>query len=400
MRSPDSLRTFAAFFAFGTIVGGSLVGCAKPVSAPPPAPTGIGIPAKPTAEEMAAIVQVENWGETEEGDVVQYFLTNKHGMKVTLINLGATITSVDVPDRTGNAANVTLSFNTAAEYEKNAPYFGGICGRFSNRIAKGRFSLDGMDYTLAINNDPNHLHGGTKGFNRKLWTGQNVEAKDGEVGVRFTMESPDGDEGYPGTLKVAVTYSLTDANELRIDYTAQADKPTVLNLTNHAYWNLAGAGSGAIDQHELTLSCDKYLPVDDTLIPTGKIEPVEGTPFDFRKPVAIGSRYEEVDGGYDLCYVINRAEGEEKKTVLAARVHDPKSGRVMEILTTEPGIQFYTGNFLEGTEATGGFPKHAAFCLECQHYPDSPNRPEFPTTVLQPGEVYTQTTIHRFSVEK
>jgi aldose 1-epimerase len=388
MRSRRFLMTLAAVSL--------AAGCGKPPA--PSAPTKTATAPDPNPP---AVVQEEPVGAGDQS--MRYLLTNKQGMKVELINLGAAVTSVDVPDRDGNSANVTLGFAELDAYDKNAPYFGVICGRYANRIAKAKFSLDGLDYTLVANNGENHLHGGKVGYGRRIWSAQKLTPQAGARAVRFTYESPDGEEGYPGTLKAIVTYTLTDDNELKIEYTAQSDKPTVVNLTNHAYWNLAGAGSGTIDEHLLTVHADRYLPVDDGLIPTGELESVEGTPFDFRTPTAVGARYEEAGGGYDLCYVVNPPASPSKAgkpLVPAARVSDPKSGRVMEVLTTEPGVQLYTGNFLEGTPETGGFPKHAGLCLECQHYPDSPNRPEFPSTVLKPGEVYTQTTIYRFSVEK
>ena len=353
-----------------------------------------------STEKNMLTVQREPFGETASGEeVTQFSLRNHSGMKVGLIDFGAIITSVEIPDREGKLANVTLSHPDLAGYLVNAPYFGGACGRYANRIAGGKFSLDGIEYTLDLNNGPNSLHGGKEGFMKKLWKGEPFE-DDKQVGVKFTYVSADGEEGYPGSLATVVTYTLTDANELRIDYKATTDKPTVLNLTNHAYWNLAGAGNGLILDHELALDCSKYLPVDETGIPTGELAPVEGTCMDFRTPHKIGERIDQPvhgSGGYDHCYVVDGKIGELRP---AAKIVEPKSGRVMEILTTEPGIQFYTGNFLEGTPETGNAPKHGAFCLETQHFPDSPNRPDFPTTRLNPGETYTQTTVHKFSVAK
>ncbi|HMC65282.1 MAG TPA: aldose epimerase family protein, partial [Gemmataceae bacterium] len=264
------------------------------------------------------------------------------------------------------------------------------------------FSLDGKTYTLATNNGPNHLHGGRKGFDGVLWKAEPVTAPD-SVGVKFSHTSPDGDEGYPGKLDATVTFTLNNANALRIDYTAATDKPTVVNLTNHAYWNLAGAGSGNILGHELTLAADKYLPIDDTSIPTGELAPVKGTPFDFTSTHPIGERIAELKKdphktkGYDHCYVLR---GQQGKLELAARVKEPTTGRVMEVYTTEPGVQLYCANFLDGGPGGGGYKQHEAFCLETQHYPDSPNKPEFPSTVLRPGQTYRTTTEHRFFVEK
>ena len=302
--------------------------------------------------------------------------------------------AIRVPDRDNHFENVTLGFEKVEGYFEPGPYFGAICGRYSNRIAKGAFSIGDQKYQLATNNDTNHLHGGDQGFNRRAWTGKAVK-KDGAVGVALKLVSPDGEENYPGTLTVDVTYWLTENSELAIEYKATTDKPTVLNLTNHCYWNLAGAGNGTILDHHLTLDCDQFLPVSDTLIPTGKPAAVAGSAMDFTSTQPIGSRIKQVEGGYDHCYVINGADGSLKPV---AEIYDPASGRVMEILTTEPGIQFYTGNFLDGKPANGSYPLNGGFCLECQHFPDSPNQPDFPSTLLKPGETYSQLTIHRFSV--
>lgn len=387
------------------LTAGLLVGCllAAGCGKTPPAKA----PATPATESSAASpettmhsVQHEPYGTAPGGEeITEYSLANAAGMKVSLIDFGAVLTSVQVPDREGKLANVTLNFPDLAGYVANAPYFGGACGRYANRIAGGKFSLDGQEYSLFLNNGPNTLHGGKEGFMKKAWKSEPFTEKD-RVGVKLTYVSPDGEEGYPGALKTVVTYTLTDANELKMDYEATTDKATVLNLTNHAYWNLAGAGSGLVLDHQLTLACSKYIPVDETGIPTGELATVEGTCMDFREPHAIGERIEQPvngHGGYDHCYVVDGTSGELR---LAATIVEPRSGRKMEILTTEPGIQFYTGNFLEGTPATGDAPKHGAFCLETQHYPDSPNRPDFPTTRLNPGETYRQTTVHRFSVAK
>lgn len=347
-------------------------------------------------KEASMQVQKEPFGTTPEGrDITKYFLTNNNGMTVEIIDWGATVTAINVPDKDGNTGNVVLGYDTLEGYLNNAPYFGVICGRYANRIAKGKFTLDGKEYTLATNNDPNHLHGGEKGFDKRVWDSESINEED-SVGVRLSYESPDGEEGYPGTVKLTVTYLLNDKDELIIKYSATSDKETPVNFTNHAYWNLAEEGD--ILSHELTLHCDQYIPVDETGIPTGELKSVKDSPMSFLESQVIGSRIDQVEGGYDHCYVINNGTNGELNP--AAKVVDPKTGRVLEILTTEPGIQFYTGNFLDGSEAVGGYEKNAGLCLECQHYPDSPNQPDFPSTILKPSEVYTQTTIHRFSVMK
>jgi aldose 1-epimerase len=348
---------------------------------------------------------VKPFGTTKDGQEVKvHTLTNIKGLRVRLINYGATLIGVEAPDRNGKNANITLSFPSLEGYLQRHPYFGSTIGRYGNRIAKGTFTLDGKTYTLATNNGPNHLHGGQKGFDAVLWKAEPVssDVPPQSVGVKFAYTSPDGEEGYPGKLDVTVTYTLTNDNSLRIEYAATTDKPTVVNLTNHAYWNLAGAGSGDILKHELTLAADKYLPIDDTSIPTGGMNDVKGTPFDFTAPHAIGERIDELKKephktkGYDHCFVLR---GQQGRLELAARVKEPMSGRVMEVYTTEPGIQLYCGNFLDGSPGAGGFKQHDALCLETQHYPDSPNKPAFPSTVLRPGQTYKTTTEHRFSVE-
>jgi len=346
---------------------------------------------------------VEPFGKMPSGEEVKlHTLTNTKGLRVRLIDYGATLIGVEAPDRHGKNANITLGFPSLEGYLQRHPYFGSTVGRYANRIAKGRFTLDGQTCTLATNNGPNHLHGGLKGFDAVLWKSENITLPD-RAGVVFKYTSADGEEGYPGQLEVTTTFMLTEDNELRINYMATTTKPTVVCLTNHSYWNLAGAGSGDILNHELTLTADKYLPIDETSIPTGELAPVQGAAFDFRQPHAIGERIGELKKdpphktkGYDHCYVLR---GQEGKLELAARVKEPSSGRVMEVLTTEPGVQLYCGNFLDGSASGGGFNQHDGFCLETQHYPDSPNQPQFPTTVLRPGEIYRSTTVHRFSTE-
>lgn len=341
-------------------------------------------------------IQEGIYGETPDGQSVkQFVLTNDKGMRVTIISYGGIVTSLEVPDRDGKLTNVVLGCKDLKGYLAGHPYFGSICGRYSNRIAKGKFKLNDKEYTLATNNDANHLHGGVEGFDKKLWTAEAVQAND-TVGVKLGYVSPDGEEGYPGTLTSTVVYTLTNDNEVKIEYTATTDKATPINLTNHSYWSLAGAGSGTILEHELKVFSDKYLPVDEGLIPTGELASVKDTPMDFNTPVTIGARIDQVGGGYDHCYVLSSAE-EGLKPV--AEVREPKSGRVMKVFTTEPAVQFYTGNFLDGSDTSGGFAKHFGFCLETQHFPDSPNKPEFPSAILEPGQTYTHTSIYQFSAE-
>jgi aldose 1-epimerase len=344
-------------------------------------------------------IEKREFGKTADGQTVHlYKLTNAQGHILEMTDYGAIIVNLMVPDRAGKLANVNLNFKSLDGYLQRHPYFGATVGRFCNRIAKGKFTLDGKTYTLAVNNGPNHLHGGEVGFDKLVW--KTTEIKEaGANGLRFELTSPDGQEGYPGTLSVTADYIWSDSSELKIVLSATTDKPTVLNLTNHAYWNLAGAGSGDILNHKLTLAADQYLGVDDTLIPTGEMVSVEGTPLDFRTEQSIGTRIAQLPAtnGYDHCYVVRGKAGELRMT---AKVVEPTSGRVMEILTTQPGVQLYTGNFLNGNESNGGFALHGGFCLETQHYPDSPNKPAFPTTVLRPGEKFQQTTVHKFSVQK
>jgi len=354
------------------------------------------------SEKMKATVEQKLFGKTSDGTAVDlYVLTNANGMKAKVMTYGAILTELDVPDRDGKLGDVVLGFDNLQSYLAGHPHFGATTGRVANRIAKGKFSLDGKDYTLAVNNGPNSLHGGLKGFDKVVWKAQPNETPDA-AGVQLTYVSRDGEEGYPGNLTTVVTYMLTNQNELRIDYKATTDKPTPINLTNHSYFNLAGPQSGDILDHELELEADEYTPADDTLIPTGEIRSVKGTPLDFTKATKIGARIAQVadkTGGYDHNFVL-RSKG--KKLELAARVHDPKTGRVMEMSTTEPGVQLYTANFLDGKlKGKDGvaFKKHQAFCLEAQHFPDSVHHPKFPSIILRPGETYTQTTVFKFSVK-
>ncbi len=359
-----------------------------------------GPPAKGGAKVKAG-VQKQDFGKTADGAAVDlYVLTNAAGTTAKVMTYGATLTELQVPDKDGKLADVVLGFDDFKGYLAGHPFFGSTVGRVANRIAKGRFTLDGKEYKLAVNNGPNSLHGGLTGFDKYVWKAEPVEGKGGAA-VRFSHKSPDGDEGYPGTLSVTVTYTLTDQNELRIDYAATTDKATPVNLTNHTYFNLAGPASGDVLGHELMLAADKFTAADETLIPTGELKPVKGTPLDFTEPTLIGKRIGELKdfpgGGYDHNFVLRGGDG--KGPWLAARVREPKSGRVLEMLTTEPGVQFYTGNFLDGKlKGRGGvvYRKHQGFCLEAQHYPDSVNHPEFPSVILQPGKTYTQTTVYRF----
>jgi aldose 1-epimerase len=354
---------------------------------------------------QAGSIEVQSYGTTADGqEVDEYTLTNANGMEVKIITYGGIITSIRVPDRNGELANVTLGFDNLGDYETRNPYFGNITGRYANRIANAQFTLDDTEYTLAANNGVNTLHGGTVGFDKRVWEATTVEG-DGEVGLELTYLSPDGEEGYPGNLEVTVTYTLTDDNEIRMDYAATTDAPTVVNLTNHAYFNLAGEGTGSIYDHILMIDADRYTPVDATLIPTGELAPVEGTPFDFRAPKPIGpgqrSSHEQIvlGRGYDHNFVLNRDDMEDTSMMLAARVYEPDSGRFLEVWTTEPGIQFYAGNFLDGTLiGTSGhlYRQSDGFALETQHFPDSPNQPDFPSTILRPGETYETTTIYKF----
>jgi len=346
--------------------------------------------------------EIAEFGTTGEGQAAQlYTLTNQHGMRVTITNYGGIVTSLLVPDRAGSLGDVVLGYDRLSDYVEGSPYFGALVGRYGNRIANGRFTLDGVEYTLAVNNVPNHLHGGITGFDKVVWDAEPYAESD-EVGVRLSYTSVDGEEGYPGNLAVTVTYALTNENELRVDYILETDQATVANVTHHGYFNLAGHASGDVLSHELLLDADRFTPVDEGLIPTGELRDVAGSPMDFRIPSPVGERidadYEQLryGGGYDHNWVLN---GESGTLRLAARVSEPTTGRVMEVYTTEPGIQFYAGNFLDGTNVGKGgvaYSRRTGLCLETQHFPDSPNHPEFPSTVLRPGERYQSTTVYRF----
>lgn len=346
------------------------------------------------------------FGTTADGTPVDvYTLTNAHGLRLRAMTYGATVLSLEVPDREGKLADVVLGYDTLQEYIADSPYFGAVVGRYGNRIAKGAFTLGGKTYSLALNNEPGgikcSLHGGSRGFDKVVWKGEGL-VRDGAQGVRFTHVSPDGEEGYPGNLTVSVTYLLTDADEWRVIYELQTDKATPVNLTQHSYFNLEGEGSGDVLGHELQIRAAAYLPVDAGQIPMGEIAPVAGTPFDFTTSQPIGARVNDrheqlaVGGGYDHTWVLDSQDG---SLALAATVHEPVSGRVLDVLTTEPGVQFYGGNSLDGSlTGKSGKPYRSrdGFCLETQHYPDSPNQPSFPSTILEPGVLKTSTTVFRF----
>jgi len=353
-------------------------------------------------------VQTSDFGKTSEGvSVHRYVLTNNKGAEAVVINYGATLVSLKVPDRNGKTADVVLGYDTLEGYELGKSYFGATIGRYGNRIARGEFSLDGTVFHLPRNDGPNSLHGGMRGFNKRVWAAVARSRADAQV-LELSYTSPDGEEGYPGTVKAKVTYTLpAETNELRIDYSATTDKDTVINLTNHSYFNLSGDASKEIVGHELLLRAPQFTPVDATLIPTGELRAVRGTPFDFTKPTAIGARINQDDEqlkfgrGYDHNWVLEKPA--ETGLQLVAEVFEPTSGRLLEVLTTEPGIQFYSGNFLDGTaKGKGGqlYARRTGFCLETQHFPDSPNHPNFPSTVLKPGESYRTSTLLRFSTRK
>ncbi len=347
---------------------------------------------------------MRSYGKTADGNTIQeYTLRNSAGMEVRLITYGGILTSIRVPDRHGRLANVALGFESLAEYEAGHPYFGAITGRYANRIAGGKFTLDGIEYQLARNDGEVSLHGGVVGFDKRLWSADDLGSA-----VELSYTSPDGEEGYPGNLEITVRYSLDEGNALRIDYAAETDAPTVLNLTNHSYFNLMGEGEGTIYDHILTLNADHFTPTDETQIPTGDVAPVAGTPFDFRRPKAIGPGQRSADPqivmskGYDHNFVLNRDGLAAGELGFAARVYEPRSGRVMEVWTTEPGVQFYGGNVLETTlvGASGRLYRQSdGLALETQHFPDSPNKPAFPSTALRPGNRFESTSVYKFSTD-
>ena len=405
----QNLRFAPAVLAAAAIA----TGCAmhSPPSPPPAAPAAEANPpaAPANAQASQSSITHEPFGTTQDGKPVEiYTLQNDNGMVVRIMTYGGIIQTIKVPDKNGQMGDVVLGYDTLDGYLTNSPYFGALIGRYGNRIAKGHFTLDGQEYTIFTNNVPNTLHGGRFGFDKKVWTVQraDINARSGGPELVLSYTSPDGEEGYPGTLHVTATYVLLPKeNTLRLRFRATTDKDTVVNLTGHSYFNLAGQGQGTVLDQVVYIDADKYTPVDSTLIPTGEIAPVEGTPFDFRKPTAIGARINDDNeqlkfaGGYDHNFVMNHPMG---KLGLDARVTDPKSGRVFEIWSTSPGLQFYSGNFLDGTIIGKGgavYVHRGAFAMEPQHYPDSPNQPSFPSTVLHPGEIYHNTIVYKFSVD-
>ena len=353
-------------------------------------------------------MQEQPYGTTLDGiPVTEYVLTNQHGVEVRILNYGGVIRVFKAPDRTGRLANIALGFDNLPDYLTRSPHFGCITGRFANRIAGAKFTLDGIEYTIKARPGLPALHGGLKGFDKRVWDAQATSERDGEK-LTLTYVSADGEEGFPGRLETTVAYTLTESNELRIDYTATTNKPTLVNLTNHSYFNLAGEGAGSVDGHILMIDADRYTPTDDLSIPTGEIAPVAGTPFDFRVPKAIGPGMRSghpqilIGKGYDQNWVLNRPSPDDDALMLAARVYEPLSGRVMEVRTTEPGIQCYTSNNLDGTlTGTSGrtYRQGDALALETQHFPDAPHHPHFPSTVLRPGETFRSTTVYKVAVD-
>jgi aldose 1-epimerase len=384
----------------------------RPAAAPGLLATALFVLACATAGPPAATpgtgsVARERFGIAPDGRPVDvYTLVNARGIRMRVLTYGGIIQTLETPDRAGKLDDVVLGFDDLQGYVKSSPYFGAIVGRYGNRIARGRFTLDGQTHTLAVNNGPNHLHGGIKGFDKVVWAAESFR-NDSAVGLVLTHTSPDGDEGYPGTLRAKVTYTLTNRDELTLDSEATTDKPTIVNLTNHTYWNLAGDGTRDILDHVMTIESSAIVPVDSTLIPTGQLLPVAGTPFDFRTPTAIGARIGDphvqirYGGGYDHTFVLDRAGA----TTLshAIRVTEPTTGRTLDIFTTEPGVQVYSGNFLDGSFAGKRgriYRRRYGLALETHHYPDSPNQPAFPSVVLRPGETYRTRTVWRFGVTR
>lgn len=361
---------------------------------------GINLEAAASAEETSVMtISKDVFGKLPDGRTADlYTIENGGGLKAKVTNYGGILVALETPDQSGKSADIVLGFDTLDDYvTKNSPYFGAACGRFANRIKNGKFSIDGVEYQLAVNNGPHHLHGGLVGYNKVLWDAQEIKTAD-EVGLKLTYLSKDGEENYPGNLSIVMMYTLTKDNAFKITYEAKTDKATPINLTHHSYFNLAGQGNGDILGQEVMIDADRYTAIDELAIPTGELASVKGTPLDFTTPMTVGARIEQA-GGYDHNYVLNSGGG---KLALAAKITDPGSGRVMEVWTTEPGIQFYSGNFLDGTlTGKGGkvYKKNYGFCFETQHFPDSPNHANFPNTILRPGDTYAHTCIYKFGVK-
>jgi aldose 1-epimerase len=368
---------------------------------------GTNMPAGQASAKHDSSMSIErsDFGKTEQGEAVDlYTFRNANGLTAKVLTYGAVIYSLEIPDKQGHFANVTANCASLADYETKSPCFGALLGRYANRIAHGQFMLEGQKVSVSLNAGPNHIHGGFRGFHKRVWKAEPVRGEDA-VGLRLTYVAKDGEEGYPGTLVCTVLYELNNKNEWKMEYTAQTDKPTVVNLSNHAYWNLAGAQSGTVLDHVLSVNADKYLLADDALIPTGETVPVDGTPVDFRKAHRVGERVGQIEekqfgGGYDHCLVVNHQRPGD--LAFCAKLKDPQSGRTMEVFTTQPGVQIFSANFQPSLRAPGGYvyPQHLGLCLETQHFPDSPNKPQFPSTELKPGETYRATTIHKFGVEE
>lgn len=390
MKKHTSIHTFFVWALIGSVGASCLAGCTSPDKKTE----------QTSSTDEATIMEIKKapFGTAPDGqEVHQYTLTNAGGMTVKITNYGAIVTSILAPDREGNMGQVVLGFDSITGYIPNEPHFGGIAGRFANRIAKGRFTLDGQEYNVTINDAPNHLHGGNTGFDRVVWTAEELADQNA---IRLTYASKDGEEGYPGNLTAVVTYTLTEDNSLQIDYEATTDKATPVNLTNHSYFNLSGGKEKDILNHLVTIHADQYTAVDETLIPTGELPQVKGTPYDFTMPQPVGTRINNLEGyGYDLNYVIRNGDN---TLTHAATVEEPTTGRVLEVYTTQPGIQLYTGYHLNGT-LTGHnnmpYIRYAGLCLEAQHYPDSPNQENFPSAVIRPGEKYSETTVYKFSAK-
>ena len=368
---------------------------------------GLNMPSSEAAAKNDSMMTIEHsdFGKTQAGETVElYTLRNAHGLTAKVLTYGAVIYSLEVPDKSGRLTNVTANCATLADYETKSPCFGALIGRYANRIAHGQFMLEGHRVSLPKNDGPNHIHGGVRGFHKRVWTAE-PQRGDDFVGLKLSYVSADGEEGYPGKLECTVFYQLNNRNEWKMEYRAQTDHTTVLNLSNHAYWNLAGAQSGSVLDQVLTVKADKYLLVDDLLIPTGEIVPVEGTPIDFRAAHPVGERISQIKekqfgGGYDHCLVVRHEHPDDLG--FCAKLTDPKSGRSMEVYTTQPGVQIFSANFQPGgLLGPGGYayPRHLGLCLETQHFPDSPNKPQFPSTILRPGQIYHETTVHKFAVE-